>query len=502
MAGRLYPLSVIAPGSSGINKQQAASILDPKWATDAINTVIDENGRLASRKGWTAVTSSALAGTPSISQIYEYVDNTGASTIISAADNKLYSGTTTLTDITGSCTIIANNWKFQNFNGKLIGWQSGHTPIVWTGSGNFAHITAGAGSLPNGSTCLAAFGRVWAVKSDTDNTVLQYSDLLDETTWSGGSSGSIDLKTVWPSGQDSIVALAEFNNYLVIFGKRNIIVYSGADDPSTMQLSDLIAGVGCISRDTVADLSTDIVFLSESGVRLFSRTVDQPTMPLGDLSKNVRDYLLAFRVLENTANIKGVYHEPEGFYVLSFPVSGYEFVFDIRFPNEDGSSRVTMWRDMEPKAFCSARDRTLYIGKPGVIGKYYGYTDNAATYDIVYRSTWTDFGEQISSNYKIPKKAYTTFIGGHGLTINYKWAYDYVESYQTGSSTLPVDPYVAEWGVSEWGIGQWSDGQTYVTDNTDPFGFGRVVKFGFNTTINGAKLSLQQINVLSKLGRM
>lgn len=502
MSGKLYPFSVHAPGSNGLNRQLAASLLGTEWATEAINCVIDDNGRLASRKGWTKTTTTPLAGTPRIKKIYEYISNAGVITVVSAANSKLYTGTTTLTDVTGACTITDNNWKFQNFNNKLIGWQAGHTPVVYTGTGNFAHITAGAGTLPTGHTCLSAFGRVWAVSSSTDKTTLKYSDLLSETTWSGGSSGAIDLKTVWPSGQDEIVALAEFNNYLVIFGIRSIIVYGGADDPTTMAVTDLIAGVGCVSRDTVVNIGTDLLFLSDSGVRLLSRTMEQPTMPLGDLSRNVRDYLLSFKAGETLATIEGCYHEPEGFYLLNMPDNGYTFVFDLRFPNQDGTSKVTIWRNIAPTALCSSRNRVLYLGEAGVIGTYAGYDDNDVDYSVIFRSGWTVVNEQIMSYLKFPKKAIGTFIGYAGATIDWKWAYDYDDNYTTSSTTLTDTLTLSEYGIAEYGIAEYSGGANYLVARTNPFGSGSVIKFGYNATISGAKLSLQKLDLLMKIGRI
>jgi hypothetical protein len=97
--------------------------------------------------GSTAATwaTSPLTGNPTTSAIFypaicaitELVLANGTNFVVSAANHKLYSGTTTLTDITGSLTITANNWQFVTFNGALYGYQAGHPLIVWNGSGNF-----------------------------------------------------------------------------------------------------------------------------------------------------------------------------------------------------------------------------------------------------------------------------------------------------------------------------------------------------------------------------
>jgi len=61
MPTRLQPLSVSAPGFYGLNKQQSGSNLDIGWAGDAINCIIDNDGRLAARKGWEKITTSAIS---------------------------------------------------------------------------------------------------------------------------------------------------------------------------------------------------------------------------------------------------------------------------------------------------------------------------------------------------------------------------------------------------------------------------------------------------------
>lgn len=501
MPTKLAPLSVSAPGFYGLNKQNSGSNLDIGWADDAINCIIDEDGRLASRKGWSQTTTTPISGTPNIDVIFEYINIAGTAEIISAANNKIYSGTMTLTDISGTITTPTDdNWKFINFNGKVLGFQDGHTPIVKT-TGNFADITAGAGTLPTGGAALSAFGRVWAVSSDTDKTVIKYSDLLDETTWSGGSSGSLDVKSVW--GGDVITALAEFNGFLVIFGKKTILIYSGADDPSTMSLKDNLSGIGCIARDSVQDIGTDMLFYSDSGVRTLSRTVQADgSAPVGDISKNIRDYLASFVGSETPLMIRSVYHEPDGMYVINFPTVGYSFYFNLKYPNPDGSARATTWRSINPKAFCSSVDGNLYMGFAGVIGTYTGYLDNASTYDMVYWSAWNDFGEELRPYTKMPKKAVTTIVGGSGYTITYKWAFDYISNFVSQDVAVTADVSAAQYNISEYSNAEYSGGDVFSQNTVNMSGSGKVFKLGFVSTINNSKVSFQKIDIYAKLGRI
>ena len=132
-----------------------------------------------------------------------------------------------------------------------------------------------AGTVPTGGIPLASFGRLWVAK----DTVVYWSDLLIGAAWTGGSTGSIDVSKVWADGSDTITGLAAHNGFLIIFGKTQIIIYQGAEDPATMSLADTIVGSGCIATDTIQATGNDLFFLSNEGVRSFNRTIQEKSMP-------------------------------------------------------------------------------------------------------------------------------------------------------------------------------------------------------------------------------
>lgn len=138
MADQLQPVPLITPGFKGLNTAQASvPDLDPGWAIVCQNFIFDISGRLASRNGWTQTTVTPIAGTPAIQSQGELVLANGSVFVVSAANNKLYSGTTTLADVTGALTITGNNWQWFSFNGAIYGVQAGHPLITWNGTGNF-----------------------------------------------------------------------------------------------------------------------------------------------------------------------------------------------------------------------------------------------------------------------------------------------------------------------------------------------------------------------------
>ena len=296
MANPRQNITISAPAFKGLNTQDSPIDMDPSYAAIAENCVIDEFGRIGSRKGFKIKTSdvSSLGGNP-IEVIKEFINSTGSNVLISAGNNKIFSGTTSLTDVSpGSYTISANNWKMVNLNDHLFMFQSGHEPLVFAGSAveKMSAHAGSSGTPPFANEVLSAYGRLFAANTTSNKTTVYWSDLLDGTAWTGGSSGSLDVTKVWPSGSDEIIALAAHNGFLIIFGKHSIVVYAGATDPANMTLSDTVANVGCIERDSVQHTGTDLIFLSATGVRSFGRTIQEKSLPLTDVSKNVRNKLM------------------------------------------------------------------------------------------------------------------------------------------------------------------------------------------------------------------
>ena len=110
MAEQLLTGSIAAPGFYGLNTQDSSVQLNSGFALEANNCVIDKYGRVGARKGWTKVNTSA-ASTGHFRSIYELVKADG-NVVLSAANNHIYEGTTTLTQK----TICGTNFKTGTFS--------------------------------------------------------------------------------------------------------------------------------------------------------------------------------------------------------------------------------------------------------------------------------------------------------------------------------------------------------------------------------------------------
>lgn len=510
MSEELLASSISAPGFMGVNTQDSSVGLESGYATNAFNCVIDKFGRVGARKGWLAKhASNSDLSTADVKAIGELIDNSGNSYIVFAGNNKLFKLVgSTVTELTygggGSApTISDSNWQMAAMSGCLYLYQLGHTPLVFdpaTSATTYKRIsekTGYLGTVQSSNCAISAYGRVWTANTSSDKNTIQFSDLLSGHVLSTGTSGTLDVSQVWPNGADEIIALAAHNNQLFVFGRRQILIYQGATDPSTMSLYDTIVGVGCCARDSVAKTGTDIFFLSDSGVRSIARTIQEKSAPMTDISANVRDDLVYDLSLETLANIKAVYSDSNAFYLITFPTSNTTYCFDTRTKLQNGAHRATTW-DLVPKAMFVNRSKELLLGFAGYLGYYTGHLDRTSSYRLRYLSTFIDFGKPM--NVKILKKIGFTLIGGNQAPIAVKYAFDYSPSFES-RNIIMGNVNIAEWGTAEFNIAEWTAGVVFDNQRIQASGSGNTVQFGLETVINDFELSIQKMDVFVKMGR-
>jgi len=508
MAQKLQSITITAPGFAGLNTQDAPLAQDPTFASVADNCIIDKEGRVAARKGYSMVSTngaSVLGSSLGIEAVHQFRDSGGNVKVFSAGNSLIFSGTTTLVDETpGSYTVSNNNWKIVNFNDKAYFFQRSQEPLVYSNAAaaveKMSSHSGSAGTPPQGNEVLAGFGRLWVADFATDKSTIYWSDLLDGTVWTGGSSGSIDVSKVWPNGYDEIVALSAHNGFLVIFGKDAILIYEGADSPSTMTLADTISNIGCVSRDAVASTGKDLIFLDRSGVRSLARTIQEKSSPIGDISKNVNNDVKNL-VVSETGNISLHYSAKEAFILVNFPSLEAVYVFDTRFPLQDGSYRATTWSSIAPLCFTNLVDDTIYIGNADGIAKYDTYQDNTGSYQLSYFSHPLSFGD--SSVLKFLKKVNLTTFDGAEATVVLNWAYDYLNSYKKQAYVLPANN-AAQYNISEYNTeAEYSSSLNLINrQKINTSGSGAVVSVGVETTVDGKSIAIQQFNIHALLGRI
>lgn len=509
---QLRTFSITAPGFAGLNTQDAPVDMDPKFALEANNCIIDKFGRVGSRKGWTTVNTTSVAlGSANIECIGELIESDGTSTLVATGNDKIFklSGTT-LTELTYggggvAPTITASNWQTCDLNGAILFFQEGYDPLIYEPSVSTTtykrlseHATA-SGTPPKANCAISAYGRIWAARTDTNMVTVYWTDTLTHQKWSGGTSGSLNLYGVWPQGGDEIVGLAAHNNLLFIFGKKQIIIYSGANNPSSMTLSDAIGDCGCVGRDTIQNIPDDLLFLSGSGLRSIGRLIQERSAPIGTISRTVNDDLLNYLANEGGGTtIRSIYSSVDAFYLLTFKNSLVTFCFDMRTKMQDGSYRVTTWSNIYPKCYYYSSDRILYMGQAGYIGKYEGYDDNGSEYRMSYYTNWIDFGDPIRTS--ILKKVTLSLFGTLNQQVVLKWGFDYTSATNSQTTLISDTSTVAEYGIAEYAVAEYTRNLVIKSLGLQASGVGKVMQLGVECQIVGYPISIQRVDVYTKDG--
>jgi hypothetical protein len=231
--------------------------------------------------------------------------------------------------------------------------------------------------------------------------------------------------------------------------------------------------------------------------------VIEKSVPIGDLSKNVRSDFMNIVAAETAANIKSVYSETEAFYLITMPFAKEVFCFDTRTQLQDGSFRVTTWDSIEPTALLSRRNGDVLLGKVGYVAKYTGAQDNTSSYRMLYYTNHSDLGN--ASVTSVLKKLKVIVIGGTNQFVTMKWGFEFSANYLSINVKIPTQS-VSEYGIAEYGanatvVAEYADGVALQLLSASASGSGKIVQTGYEADINGSGLSIQRIEIQYKDGK-
>lgn len=509
---QLQPLDLVSPGFRGINTVQAGSLLDPSYCVSATNAVIDTSGRLAARQGVTTQTTTPITANKPILYSFEFVqgNNTFTQIVTWAGGISANISNPSANNIAGSVNVTNGQWFMGNFNNKVIGFQSGQKPIVWTGSGNFATIVESQGTAPTGGVGCTAFGRVWCLASD--GQTIRYSGLLDETDWGSASSGTIDMHTIWSAGTDTVTAIVAFNAALVVFGNDHIVFFTDGRgsmlglDPTQAYVFDVIASTGAYSQWTVQQIGEgDMVFLGPNGLQSLQNLQNARSFPMTNLTKYVRDDLLAQVASETTATVRSSYNNFLGQYFLALPNSGTVWVADVRRVYQDQygdeCAIMTNWT-MTVTATHATEHNISYVARtPGTIGIYSGNNDEGSTYQFSYLSGWLNLGEEVAQKVKMLKRFEAIIFSGGAPAITFTWNTDFGNNTNTATLQILASGVVSQYGLGQYGLSQYGGGSGLSILKYDARARGQYYQIGVNAIVS-TLFSIQQIQLAVKIGRI
>ena len=514
MAGRLTAVTINNPAIYGINRQQSGDVLPLEWAVEAQNLVINDVGKPASRNGFRWI-DGAPAEAPVT--MHEYIDGKGGNWLLFTTDTGAYlmdSGGT-IQDVSGAAA-VSGPWQFVNVNGGVYGMRPGFTP-VWLENAGASFVQKPSTGDPNhvpsvsAHSPLAALGRTWCL----DGMTLKYTDTLMVGAW----DGVYDLTNVWPEGADRATGLAYFNGDLVIFGEDSIIVYQGNYDPTQLVLKETIGGIGCRFPRTISKIGHDLVFLSSTGLRTLSRTLQNGKMPTGDWAGAIIDWLTSVTAGADTQEVTGIYWAKKGYYLLSIPGSGRILCFHTRLRNPAELPPITEWTgDIGPVGVMQDR---LFLSSKGKLAEYRLSGDSGPTgvepVDLKIVLPWwgVEPGRTFSQRLKAPKNAFVTVSGFTESGVKLCWSFDYSDATvcQTagmgdfdvaGYANPTVDPIPEE----DWGDYVWYGESEYATIlDTSVLKYrlsrrGFTMRLSIEASVRATGLVIESIEFQTKSGRL
>ncbi len=541
----ISPILLTGLGSRGLNTQAQSATLGPEWLTIANNIVYDLEGRMGPRKGIKQITKTVGSPLKSIGEFVksdrtrEYYAGSGA-TIVKLDTSTAPDSLTTQSFSGTPQTISDSNWQWVNFNDEFWGVQKSHKAINYDGTNWYDVEDLGAYAAPAGVTtfdpncALGDFGRMWYGGITEDKGTLFYSDNLIGEKLNGGAAGSLDLKTVW--GNDEIVGLASLENKIVIFGKQNIAIYSGALNPATMTLDELIRDTGLAGRDNVVYVGADLVFMSYEGLQSMQRIQQTDgKAPLEGLSTTVRNDLTRILTQADVGNIKSVYYQKEGMIITFMPDNDKAYVFDFSIGKKE-FPRITTWTfaGKEPLCAVSTISGSLYMGTSDSVAEYSNYYDVSLVdstsshgtsgacstaggtwdgskcwtttntdYSWEFQSPWLDLGDPVSS--KIIKSGLLTITGGGGAAATIQIYKDYEEGSQYSKTfNLVTDAITYLWGSSSslYGAAKYAPAAGPKEYKVPLARTGKTIRIKMTFEVKGNYSSLVNTTLLTKKGKI
>ncbi len=564
MAQQQQNISLTAPAFQGINTEDSPLAQDVTFASRANNAVLDEFGRVGARKGMVEYSDSLDLSNATDAPTYDatrvrigqIAQAEGLAPVCVAQVEYSNGGSLVQTSaymakLDGTELVVLNHSvdalsavqagsltpaivEFADRYYVFIAGQSalevdpvGETAQLLKDQAGFFAPQEGnpgpdymTGNDIKGDIACSAYGRLWVSGVDGNYQKIWYSDLRDARVWYDGKAvptdsqntgGGIEVAEYWPAGRDRICGIAAHNNGLVVFGRNNIILYGNAvGDPAAIGgifLQDTIEGLGLVGRDAVAQTGSDLLFVDDTGVRSLGRSIQEQSVPIGDLTANVRtDIATKISKVLDLSSVSLSYWPSEGITVCNFEETDFAYVLDMRKPSSTGGLRITTWSevkfDRSVSVELSGQSKVLLGGELGGAVLQYGANVDygSTTYVFTYESNPLSLGDPVRQ--KFPKRVDVSILSRDADTsATVKWGFNNTLSY---SKSLTVEALIpAYFGTAMFGTDGYGPAKPTVKRyRVNTKGSGELVSLGVEATINGGVFSLQELNLQLLIGRI
>ena len=575
MAQPVNQFTIRGNGFQGLNTEMSPIGSDPTYALLADNCVIDRVGRISARESFApeADLGASIWNNTDLIDISAHYTNDGYNsyephpvcTILNGTyypeattvERATWAGVETMEDVgidinqpyeytlgwedSGEikpCTYPSINTDglerslYVHFKEDLFLFSRGNSFLKYDGNGGWGDVTYtppqnDSGNIVDkidGDVAISAYGRLWVSGVNGDYQTIYYSSLLREDQWYDGqgtpddaqnTAGIINVAEYWPVDFDQIVNIHAHNGFLIVLGRRSILIYANANtgDPAGengIQLQDAISNVGLVERDAICNIGTDVMFCDDTGLRSLARVIQEKSTPIGEPSMNVkREFMDMIQEEErSTALVKGIkmaYFPSKSLVVCLFRTSGIAYTFSTERPSTTGGAKTTRWTDCYYSAMYFAEDSD--IGRPYLAGmnnrgvlRYKGYKSREP-YRLGFESVALGITQNSIQNI-IPKSIiYIVLSPAVPANSRARWGFG---SYLEHHYDFRIEPEgTTEWGVAQFGIDEYVGGRAGIwREKVNTIGAGEFLRVGLEIEINGSSFAIQEIAVNTAVGRI
>jgi hypothetical protein len=284
--------------------------------------------------------------------------------------------------------------------------------ITIVGNGSGATATATVSPPPQGLRLLInTENRLFAVGSGSNRNTLYASDILDPSVWATTNSIVVN----GDDGDEITAIVPYYKNRIIVFKKRRVFQVDVPSDAVTAAdwiVSIISNNTGCVATGTAVQVSSDILFLSDNGIRSLVRSVaddfSSVGIPISEIVKDVIQSINTQAIAVSTA----MYYDNR--YFLSIPTEASDTNDTLLVYNTALGAFEGTW---SPKVmqfaltnFNAEGSRLMLKGTTGIINKYSGYKTPAGTtttdyvdagvaYESFVRTKDFNFGDPFSLKY-------------------------------------------------------------------------------------------------------
>jgi len=274
---------------------------------------------------------------------------------------------------------------------------SGAPTVTIIGNGTGATATATVSAPPaNLRLIVNAENRLFGVGSGANRNTLYASDLLDPSVWDLTNSIVVN----GDDGDQITAVVPYYRNRLIVFKKRRVFqvdIPNDATSGADWIVSIISNNTGCVATGTAVQVSSDILFLSDNGIRSLVRSVADDFSSVGiPISEVVKDVIQSI----NTDAIRvatAIYYDNR--YFLAIPTGANDYNDTLLVYNTALQAFEGTWSPQVMQFtltnFNQEGSRAMFKKTNGIIERYAGYKSPAGTTSSDYKDAGADYNSYV-----------------------------------------------------------------------------------------------------------